>query len=201
MKIDVDKLSYAERHKLLGNMVVPRPIFLVSTLSKSGSSNLAPYSLSNVVCYTPAMVFLTPMRKNGGGKKDTLVNIEQTLEFVINLVTEDMMPQMTMTSRAYPPEVDEFKISGLTPVPCDLVKPPRVAESPFNLECRLTQIIPLGDPANITGDMILGTILRVHIADNYYDGGVVDAASAHLIGRMGLGFYTRTRDLFKMGEN
>ena len=201
MILDVDKLSYAERHKLLGNMVVPRPIFLVSTLSKSGSSNLAPYSLSNVVCYTPAMVFLTPMRKNGGGKKDTLVNIEQTQEFVINMVTEDMMEQVTMTSRAYPPEVDEFKISGFTPVPCDLVKPARVAESPFNLECRLTQIIPFGDPANITGDMILGTILRVHIADNYCNRGVVDAASAHLVGRMGLGFYTRTRDLFKMGEN
>ena len=201
MKIDVEKLSYGERHKLLGNMVVPRPIFLVSTLSKSGNSNLAPYSLSNIVCYTPAMVFLTPMRKNKGGKKDTLVNIEQTQEFVINMVTEDMAQQMTMTSGTYPPDVDEFKISGLTPVPSDLIKPPRVAESPFNLECRLIRIIPLGDPGDITADMILGSVLRVHIADNYYSGGVADTVSAHLIGRMGLGFYTRTRDLFKMGEN
>ncbi len=201
MKIDVDKLSYGERHKLLGNMVVPRPIFLVSTLSQSGSRNLAPYSLSNIVCYTPPMVFLTPMRKNGGGKKDTSVNIEQTQEFVINMVTDDMAQQMTITSRFYPPEVDEFQMSGLTPVPSDLVKPYRVAESPFNLECRLTQIIPLGDPADITADMILGKILRVHIDDKYYSEGVVDTTSAHLIGRMGLGFYTRTRDLFKMGEN
>jgi flavin reductase (DIM6/NTAB) family NADH-FMN oxidoreductase RutF len=201
MKLDVGDLSNAERHKLLGNLVVPRPIFLVSTLSKSGNANLAPYSLSNIICYTPAMVFLTPMRKPGGNKKDTLVNIEQTQEFVINMVTEDMAQQMTITSRAYPPEVNEFQMSGLTPVPSDLVKPSRVAESPFNLECRLKQIIPFGDPLDITADMILGTILRVHIADNYYNGGAVDTASAHLIGRMGLGFYTRTRDLFKMGEN
>ena len=199
MKIDVEKLSYGERHKLLGNLVVPRPIFLVSTLTNTGSQNLAPYSLSNIICYTPPMVFLTPMRKNQGGKKDTLVNIEQTQEFVINMVTEDMAQQMNITSHNYPPDVDEFKMSGLTPVPSDLVKPPRVAESPFNLECRLTQVIPLGNP--LTADMILGSILRVHIADNYYKEGTVDTPSAHLIGRMGLGFYTRTRDLFRMGES
>lgn len=201
MKIDVETLSNGARHKLLGNMVVPRPISLISTISTKGSFNLAPYSLFNVICYTPAMVFLTPMRKNSGGKKDTLVNIEQTKEFVINLVTEDIAQQMNLTSGAFPPEVDEFKISGLTPIPSDLVKPPRVAESPFNLECRLAQIMPLGDPSNVTADMILGTILRVHIADKFYDGGSIDSASAHLIGRMGLGYYTRTRDLFKMGEN
>jgi flavin reductase (DIM6/NTAB) family NADH-FMN oxidoreductase RutF len=182
-------------------MVVPRPISLISTVSSGGNLNLAPYSLFNVVCYTPAMVFLTPMRKNSGAKKDTLINIENTREFVINLVTEDIAQQMSQTSAAYPPEVDEFKISGLTPVASDLVKPPRVAESPFNLECRLAQIMPLGDPSNITADMILGTVLRVHIADQFYAAGSIDSASAHLIGRMGLGYYTRTRDLFRMGEN
>jgi flavin reductase (DIM6/NTAB) family NADH-FMN oxidoreductase RutF len=108
------------------------------------------------------------MRKNHGEKKDTLVNIEQTQEFVINMVTEDMSQQMTITSRAYPPEINEFKMSGLTPIPSNLVKPPRVEESPFNLECQLTQIIPLGSPGEITADMIIGVILRVHIADNYY---------------------------------
>jgi flavin reductase (DIM6/NTAB) family NADH-FMN oxidoreductase RutF len=201
VKIDVETLSAGARHKLLGNMVVPRPISLISTISTKGGFNLAPYSLFNVICYTPAMVFLTPMRKNSGGKKDTLVNIEQTKEFVINLVTEDIAQQMNLTSGAFPPEVDEFKISGLTPIPSDLVKPPRVAESPFNLECRLAQIMPLGDPANVTADMILGTILRVHVADKFYDAGSIDSVSAHLIGRMGLGYYTRTRDLFKMGES
>ena len=201
MKIDIEKLAYSDCHKLLGNLVVPRPIFLVSSISKNGNYNLAPYSLSNIICYRPAMVFLTPMRKNEGEKKDTLVNIEQTQEFVINMVTEDMAPQMTIASQFYPPEVDEFKMSGLTPIPSDLVKPPRVAESPFNLECRLTQIIPLGSPEKITADMILGVILRIHIADNYYNGGAVDVPAARLIGRMGLGFYTRTRDLFVMGEH
>jgi len=154
VKIDIEKLAYSDCHKLLGNLVVPRPIFLVSSISKNGNYNLAPYSLSNIVCYRPAMVFLTPMRKNKEEKKDTLVNIEQTQEFVINMVTEDMAQQMTVASQFYPPEVDEFKMSGLTPVASDFVKPPRVAESPFNLECRLTQIIPLGSPDNITADMI-----------------------------------------------
>ena len=197
MKIDPEKLNPRQRHLLIGNMVVPRPISLISTVSPKGNFNLAPYSLFNVICYTPAMVFFTPMRKDNGGKKDTLVNVEQTGEFVISLVTEDIAAQMNITSGAYPPEVDEFQKSGLTPVPSDLVKPPRVAESPFHLECRMTQIISFGQP-EATAEMVMGTILRIHIQDNFYKDGLADINTAHLIGRMGSGIYTKTHDLFKM---
>lgn len=197
MKIDPQNLAKRERHLFMGNLVVPRPIALVSTISGRGIFNLAPFSLFNIVCYHPAMVFFTPMRREGGSKKDTLVNIEQAREFVINLVTEDITKQMNIASGDYPPEVDEFKISGLTPVPSDLVKPPRVAESPFNMECRLTQILEFGK-SDVTAEMILGEVLRVHVRDDLYREGAIDAALAHIIGRMGWGLYTRTRDLFEI---
>jgi flavin reductase (DIM6/NTAB) family NADH-FMN oxidoreductase RutF len=199
MKIDPASMGGRDRQKLLGSLVVPRPISLVSTITQKGNSNLAPYSLFNLVCYTPPMVFITPMRKGQGAKKDTLVNIEHNGQFVINLVTEGIAEQMNLTSSPYPPEVDEFAESKLTPVPSDLVKPPRVAESPVSLECRLDRIVQLGEP-EVTGDMILGNILRVHIQDRLYKDGALDAAAVHLIGRMGFGLYTRTSDLFDMKQ-
>ncbi len=198
MKIDPQNLTRRERHLFMGNLVVPRPIALVSTISKDGIPNLAPFSLFNVVCYHPVpVVFFTSQRRKGVSKKDTLVNIEQTQEFVINMVTEDIAEKMNVASADYPPEVDEFEVSGLTPVPGDLVKAPRVAESPINMECRLTQIVEFGKP-DVTAEMILGEVLRVHVRDDLYREGVIDTASSHIIGRMGWGLYTRTRDLFEI---
>lgn len=198
MKIDPKDLSGRQRHLFMGNLVVPRPIALVSTISPEGIYNLAPYSLFNIVCYHPVpIVFYTPMRKADGLKKDSLVNVELTKEFVINLVTEEIAEKMNITSSYYPPEVDEFKESQLTPVPADIVKAPLVKESPFNLECRLYQIVPFGSP-DIAGDMIMGEVLRVHVGDEFWNDGIIDANKAHLIGRMGWGLYSRTRDLFEL---
>lgn len=197
MKIDPAKLTRKDRHMLMGSVVVPRPIALVSTVSGDGVNNLAPYSLFTLVCYHPPTVAFTAMRRLGVSKKDTLVNIEQTKEFVINVVTEDIAEKMNLCSKMLPPEVDEFQVAGFTPIQSDLVKPPRVSESPINLECRLTEIIEFGKP-NITGEMILGEVLRVHIRDDLYRDGVVDALSMGVVGRMGWAYYTRTRDLFEM---
>ncbi|HEY96930.1 MAG TPA: flavin reductase family protein [Dehalococcoidia bacterium] len=200
MKIDPGSLSERQRHLFMGNLVVPRPIALVSTISPEGIPNLAPYSLFNIVCYHPVpIVFYTPMRKAGGQKKDSLVNVELTSEFVINLVTEEIAEKMNITSGNYPPEVDEFTVSHLTPVPADLVKASLVKESPFNLECRLYKIVPFGSP-DIAGDMIMGEVLRVHVKDELWNDGIIDANHAHLIGRMGWGLYTRTHDLFEIGH-
>ena len=137
------------------------------------------------------------MRKVGGLKKDSLVNVELTKEFVINLVTEEIAEKMNITSGNYPPEVNEFTVSQLTPVPADLVKAPLVKESPFNLECSLYQIMPFGTP-DIAGEMIMGEVLRVHVRDELWNDGTINANYAHLVGRMGWGLYTRTRDLFKL---
>ena len=163
MIIDLKSLDKRQRHLFMGNLIVPRPIALVSTISPEGIPNLAPYSLFNIVCYHPVpIVFYTPMRKADGLKKDSLVNVELTKEFVINLVTEEIADKMNITSGNYPPEVSEFTVSRLSPVPADIVKAPLVKESPFNLECFLYQIVPFGSP-NIAGDMIMGEVLRVHV--------------------------------------
>ena len=200
MKIDPKSLSKRQLHLFMGNLVVPRPIALVSTISPEGVLNLAPYSLFNIVCYHPVpIVFYTPMRKADGLKKDSLVNVELTKEFVINLVTEEIADKMNVTSGNYPPEVNEFDVSQLTPIPADLVKAPLVKESPFNLECHLYQIVSFGKP-DIAGEMIMGEVLRVHVRDELWNDGIIDANHAHLIGRMGWGLYTRTRDLFEIGH-
>jgi len=200
MKIDPSSLSERQRHLFMGNLVVPRPIALVATISADGIPNLAPYSLFNIVCYHPVpIVFYTPMRKADGQKKDSLANVEQTEEFVINLVTEEIADKMNVSSGNYPPEVNEFDESQLTAIPADLVRAPLVKESPFNLECKLHQIVSFGKP-DIAGEMIMGEVLRVHVKDELWNDGIIDANRAHLIGRMGWGLYTRTSDLFEIGH-
>jgi flavin reductase (DIM6/NTAB) family NADH-FMN oxidoreductase RutF len=198
MKIDPKNLSRQERYLFMGSVVVPRPIALVSTISADGVLNVAPFSLFNLVCYHPApFVSFSPMRRRGISKKDTLVNIEQVKEFVINMVTEDIAQKMNIASSDYPPQVDEFQVSGFTPFPSDLVRPPRVAESPLNMECCLTRIIEFGR-FQTTGEMVIGEVLRIHIKDDLYRNGVVDTNSLGVIGRMGWGLYLRTHDLFEI---
>jgi len=198
MKIDPKEMARKERHLLMGSVVVPRPIALVSSISTSGVLNLAPFALFALVCYHPIpIVAFSPMRRDGASKKDTMINVEQTKEFVISMVTEEIAEKMNISSTDFPPEVDEFQSSQLTPISSDLVRVPRVAESPINMECRLTQIVEFGKP-NITGEMILGEVLRIHIRDDLYRNGIVDGAALHAVGRMGWAFYSRTRDLFEM---
>jgi len=126
--------------------IVPRPIAFVSTLSRDGVRNLAPFSFFTGVSARPPIICFCPMRRDGANpRKDTLANISATREFVVNVVSEEFAEQMNMTSGEYPPEVDEFELSGLTPIPSDLVKPPRVAECPVHLEAVLTARHPLAE--------------------------------------------------------
>jgi flavin reductase (DIM6/NTAB) family NADH-FMN oxidoreductase RutF len=205
LKIDPSELTHGERHRQMGDIYIPRPIAFVSTVSADGVFNLAPFSMSNIVSYHPAMVFFTAGRFYGrsrlgredGSKKDTLANIEQTGDFVFNMVTEEIAEQMNVASDVYPPEVDEFEVSGLTPLPSDIVKAPRVMESPVNMECRLKHMLPIGEPG-VTAEIIIGEVLRIHVRDDLWHGDTIDASSYHVIGRMGWGLYTRTRDLFTL---
>lgn len=199
MKTDPRDLTWRERYHLMSSVVVPRPIALVSTVSSNGVFNCAPYSLFNIIAYHPVpIVYIAPGRREGIHKKDTLVNIEQTREFVVNMVTEEIAEKMSITSGYYPPEVSEFQVAGLTPVPSDLVKPPRVGESPVNFECRLLEIKQIGKP--VVAEMVMGEVLRLHIRDDWYKNGAVDPVLFHVIGRMGLGRYARTRDLFEIPQ-
>lgn len=201
MKIDPPNLNRTESHNLMVSIIVPRPIAWVSTISKDGILNLAPFSM-----YTAGaggVIFGTSWRRDLEKKdaplekKDTLSNIEDTKEFVINIVNETLAKAMNVTAAPYPPDVDEFKEAKLTPVKADLVKAPMVGESPINLECRLKQIIESGE-GDRRGSLIMGDLLRVHVRDELIVNGEIDMSRLKAIARLGGEWYCRTTDLFTM---
>lgn len=178
--------------------IVPRPIAFVSTISREGSYNLAPFSFFTAVCANPPIICFCPNRREWPDpRKDTLRNILFTREFVVNIVSEEFAQQMNLTSGEYPPEVDEFELSGLTPIPSDLVKAPRVAEAHVNMECRLYLAMEIG-ALPLSGNLVLGEVLRIHVEDRYFDNFKIDPDKLQAIGRMGGSSYTRTTDRFDM---
>lgn len=203
MKIDPRELDPVSRRLFMGSVICPRPIGWITSVGKSGVINLAPYSLFSLVSYGPVpIIFVTPHRVRKGNeikKKDTLRNIEETGEFVVNVVTENLAEAMNTTARAYPSEISEVEMAGLSTIPSDLITPPRIAESPINLECKLSQIIELGK-SKVSEQMVLAEVLRVHVWDEFFTGGTININSLHVIGRMGHNKYTRTCDLFSLPE-
>ena len=197
MKIDPAKLERREAHDLLVGVALPRPIAFVSTIGADGVYNLAPFSFFMPMSVNPAIVGLGIGRKAEGKKKDTLVNIESTKDFVINLVTEELAEAMNLTSGDYPSEVDEFKVAALTPIKGDSVKSPMVAESPINLECRLLQILKYGEFPRVN-DFVIGEVIQIHVRDEFWVNGEVPSDKLKAIGRMGADFYCRTTDVFEM---
>lgn len=206
MFIDFARANIQARYHLLTSSVVPRPIAWVSSMSKEGKANLAPFSFFNAVCSEPPIVVFCPgvkaLQKADESmefvEKDTLRNIKEQGQFVINVVNFDMAEKMNATSGDYPPEVDEFRACGLTTVPSQMVQPLGVKESPVRLECRLYQHIAVGEGLG-SGNMILGEVLCMHIADAILDSkSRIDSQALDAIGRLGGNFYTRTRDIFSL---
>ena len=147
MIIDPKKQTLKENYKLMIGSILPRPIAFISTISKNGIHNLAAYSFFNGITGNPPSICFAPTRKSSdGSKKDTLINIEETGEFVVNVVTEEIVQQMNATAPDFPPEISEFEEVGLTPIDSQIVKAPRVKESPINLECKLMQVVEVGPP-------------------------------------------------------
>ena len=169
-------------HDPFNAIVGPRPIGWISSQSSDGLLNLAPYSFFNAFNYTPPLIGFSSI-----GYKDTVRNIEETGEFVWNLVTRDLAEAMNLSCAAVAPEVNEFELAGLTPQASSLVKPPRVAESPVAFECKLSQMIRLRGANGVLVDswLVLGEVIGVHIADNLLIGGVYDTAAAHPVLRGG----------------
>jgi flavin reductase (DIM6/NTAB) family NADH-FMN oxidoreductase RutF len=182
-------------YRLLVGSVVPRPIAFVSTISPDGINNLAPFSFFNAVCADPPTVLFCP--NNRKPTKDTLANVRATGEFVINIVSEDIAEKMNVCSGDYPAGIDEFEVAGLTPTPSDLVKPPRVREAHVNMECKVTQIISIGDRA-WSGNVVLGEVLRFHIDDAIVHDFKIDPDKLRAVGRMGGNEYTKVRDRFEL---
>jgi flavin reductase (DIM6/NTAB) family NADH-FMN oxidoreductase RutF len=198
MIVDPAVAAPADVYKLMVGVIVPRPIAFVSTLSASGIRNLAPFSFFTGISANPPIICFSPMiRGSDGTKKDTLRNIEETGEFVVNIVSEDIAQQMNLCAPEYPAETDEFEVSGLTPAPSELVKPPRVAESRINMECRLHQVVHVS-PQPLGGSLVMGEVLRFHIADALFSDFKIDQDQLHAIGRLGGPTYVRTTDRFDM---
>ena len=195
MIYDPSEHPLLETHKLMIGSIVPRPIAFVSTLSKDGLENLAPFSYFNGICSNPPSIMFCPARRGYDGKtKDTLNNIRDTKEFAVNIVSEDFAEQMVSTSTDFEPEVNEFEVSGLTPVPCQKIAPPKVAEAKISFECKLNQIVPVGNEGPGGGFVVIGTIVLFHIDDDVYEDGYINLEKLRPIGRLAGNMYTRTTD-------
>lgn len=197
--IDPAQFPAPDIYKLMIGLIVPRPIAFVSSLDAAGVRNLAPFSYFTGCSTNPPVVcFCTAVRSGPLPHKDTLRNVMATGEFVVNIVSEEFAAQMNLTSAEVPPEVDEFELSGLTAMPSELVKPPRVAESKAQMECRLREIVRVSEKPG-GGSLVLGEVLRFHVMEGLVDDGFhVDQDKLNAIGRMGGPTYTRTHDRFDM---
>lgn len=206
MNVLASDLSHREMYGLILNCVAPRPIAWVSSLSASGQLNLAPFSFFNCVCVTPPLLAFAPSfrdpknsDKAHGEPKDTLRNIRETKEFVINVVTYDLLEPMNISSGEYPGTVDEFELAKLTPEPSQLVRPPQVRESPVSFECKLNQILDFNTGPD-GGSLVIGEVVAIHIDDVHMKDGRLDRNSLDLIGRMGGIQYTRTTERFELAR-
>jgi flavin reductase (DIM6/NTAB) family NADH-FMN oxidoreductase RutF len=191
--IDPQTTPILDFYQFMIGSIGPRPIAFVSTMDKEGNANLAPYSFFNAISQNPPMiVFSAGRRVQDKTNKDTLENIEETMECVINVVNYHIVRQMALTSVRYPKGVSEFEKAGLTPIASDLIRPFRVKESPAQMECKVERIIPLGTEGG-AGHLMICTILRMHIDENVLDteGKRIDPQKMDLVGRLGRSYYTR----------
>lgn len=176
-------------HHFLISVIVPRPIAFVSTVGNNGRFNVAPFSYFNLISSRPPLVGISVNRR-AGRPKDTARKIRETGEFVVNVVDEALNAKAVEASGEWPEEVDEFELTGLTPVPSEKVKAPRVGESPVSLECRLEQIIELGQT-----DFVVGEMVWAHVRDDVLREGRVDPALLRPVGRLGGDHYAVIRDV------
>lgn len=191
-----ESLSPRILYRLLTSSIVPRPIAWVSTVSGNGTMNTAPFSFFTGVSVVPPILMFAVERRHGK-KKDTLVNIEETGEFVVNVVTEYNARQMNLSSQDFEIDVDEFEMSDLTPVPGTLVRVPRIAQSPVHLECKLERIIEIGSSPHA---LVFGEVVCFHVSDDVMNGERVDFSEFVPVGRLGGPFYVKSSDKFEMSR-
>ncbi len=196
--MQIDPETFGNFYRVLTGVVVPRPIAFVSTLSVDGIANLAPYSFFNAVAPDPPTIVFSSSRRAGGKTKDTLTNVEQTGEFVVNVVVDEIAEAMNKTAAEFPVEVNEFEIAGLTEAPSIKVKAPRVAESPVNMECRLKQVVALGRDGENGNGLVIGEIVLLHIRDDLIDGHRINHQRLKPTGRLAGSMYCRTDDIFEL---
>jgi flavin reductase (DIM6/NTAB) family NADH-FMN oxidoreductase RutF len=192
--IDPDTLDPQSRYKLLIGSVVPRPIAWTSTVSREGVHNLAPFSFFTVASRNPPMLCISvgPRTDQPPNTKDTLNNIAEMGEFVINIVSLPLSNSMYESSGTHPPMADEFEKAGLTPAPCEVVTAPRLEEAAVSMECLLDRVLQLG-----TDHLVIGRMVRFHVRDELYKNGRIDVAKLQPLGRLA-GNYTKVETIFEL---
>ena len=190
--IDPNDITQQELHAYLLSAVAPRPICFASTIDEKGNINLSPFSFFNVFSSNPPMMIFSPARSGKNNSlKHTHENIKEVPEVVINIVNYDMVEQMSLTSANYDKGVNEFIKSGVTPIPSEKIKPPRVKETPISFECTVLKIIELGDGPG-SGNLILAKVELIHVNTKYLNNkGSLDTTLLDLVGRMGENWYIR----------
>jgi len=184
-------LAVPEVYKLLVGGVAPRPIALVSTVSEDGSNNLSPFSFFNTFGSNPPMVAFSPTRRGQDASfKDTYSNLLATKECVVQVVTFSLVGQVNLASTEYTVDIDEFVKSGLTPINSDLVKPKRVKESPFQMECKLVDMKSYGEGGS-AANIAICEVLKFHISEDVFTNGIIDPRKIDLVSRMSGSFYCR----------
>jgi flavin reductase (DIM6/NTAB) family NADH-FMN oxidoreductase RutF len=198
-QFDPQTLGQRETYKLLIGCVVPRPIAWVSTVDLAGARNLAPFSFFNAIGSNPPAISISISYADAvDPRKDTLRNISDTGEFVVNIVDEELAQAMNATSANYPPDVDEFEIAGLTAAPCATVRPPRVVGAPVSLECKLFTLVPVGEgPGSAT--LTIGIIQMIHLrADVVNEQRYIDITKLRPIARLAGASYAYVHETFNM---
>ncbi|RED46630.1 flavin reductase (DIM6/NTAB) family NADH-FMN oxidoreductase RutF [Winogradskyella eximia] len=184
-------------HSYLLSAIAPRPIAFASTIDAEGNPNLSPFSFFNVFSANPPILIFSPARRvRDNTIKHTLENVETTKEVVINVVNFDMVHQMSLTSTEYPENVNEFTKAGLTMLPSDLIKPFRVAESPIQLECKVTEIVHLGTEGG-AGNLVICEVVKLHITEDVLnDDQTINQEALDLVARAGGSYYSRAKKGF-----
>jgi flavin reductase (DIM6/NTAB) family NADH-FMN oxidoreductase RutF len=192
MQIDPAALSPRDAYALMISCIIPRPIAFVTTLSREGVSNLAPFSFFNGVTSDPPILSLSISTKRDGSKKDTWRNIEETGEFVVNVVVPGLMDSVQIGARELPHNQSELDLAGLATLPSVKIRPPRLADSPVQMECTLLKIVEVEE----TG-LILGRVVLFHAREEVVVGGRIDPRRLTFVGRLGGDLYCRVSDIFE----
>jgi flavin reductase (DIM6/NTAB) family NADH-FMN oxidoreductase RutF len=197
LSIDPKEIPTAKLHGYLLGAIAPRPIAFASTIDADGNPNLSPFSFFNVFSANPPIMIFSPARSVRGNKtKHTLDNAMETKEVVINVVNYDIVQQMSLSSTMYPKGVNEFTKSGLTMLASDKVKPFRVAESPVQFECKVNEVIHLGNEGG-AGNLIICEVVKLHINEAVLDeNGAIDQHKIDLVARAGGSYYSRAKEGF-----
>lgn len=194
MEINTGEIDRQEKYKLLIGSVLPRPIAWITSIGENEIVNAAPFSYFNVACIEPMMVSVAIIRKPGSVQKDTARNIAETKEFVINMVDCHNVDAANQSSADYPPEISEVDEIGLTKQPSVQVRAPRLAEARLHFECRLHQIVPLGEP--VASDLVIAEVVHVHVADELYYDGKIDPKQFAPVSRLAGHSYATLGELF-----